>query len=213
MSGLIGIKCGSTRMYSDNGAIEQVTIIKVDSNFVTMIKTDQTDGYKAVQLASIVANKPLNKPTAGHYAKVGVANQKVLKEFSLTEQECADLKVGSAIGVDFFDDSSAVAVTAISKGKGFAGCIKRHNFSAQRATHGNSLSHRAPGSIGQCQFPGRVNKGKKMAGQMGSVQRTMRNLKVMQIDKEKGLLVIKGSVPGKNGAIVFVKKYSRKSGE
>ena len=213
MSGLIGIKCGSTRMYNDNGTIEQVTIIKIDSNHVTMVKSQEKDGYEAIQLASIVANKPLNKPAAGHFAKAGVPTQKVLKEFSLTDAESAGLKVGSALGVEFFDDSTAVAVTGISKGKGFAGCIKRHNFSAQRATHGNSLSHRAPGSIGQCQFPGRVNKGKKMAGQLGSVQKTMRNLKVMRVDKDQGLLVVKGSVPGKNGAVVFVKKYTRKSGE
>lgn len=212
MSGLIGIKCGSTRMFADNGTVEQVTLIKVDANYVTMIKNVTQHGYDAVQLASVAANKKLTKPIAGQFSAVGVAAQRVVKEFRLSQEEAADLKPGSALGVAFFADTKAVAVTATSKGKGFAGCIKRHNFSSQRATHGNSLSHRAPGSTGQCQFPGRVNPGKKMAGQLGSVQRTMRNLKVMGVDEEKGLLIVKGSVPGKTGAVVFVKKYPVKSG-
>ena len=205
MSGLIGTKCGTTRFYTKDGSIEQCTIIRVEDNFVTMVKDHNKHGYSAVQLASVPAKKSVNKPTEGHYASVNVPAQKVLKEFPI--EDGVSYTPGASIGVEVLDNTLAVAVTATSKGKGFAGCIKRHNFSAQRATHGNSLSHRAPGSIGQCQFPGRVNKGKKMAGQLGSVQKTMQNLKVLNIDKEKGLLVIKGSIPGKNGAIVFIKKY------
>ncbi len=209
MSGLIGTKCGTTRLFTEDGSVEQVTIIKVDDNFVTAVKEQATHGYSAIQLASIPATKNVNKPSQGHFDAVKVPAQKVLKEFKSENSQTPSL--GDKLGVELFEDTLAVAVTSTSKGKGFAGCIKRHNFSAQRATHGNSLSHRAPGSIGQCQFPGRVNKGKKMAGQLGSVQKTMRNLKVMSLDKEKGLLVIKGSVPGKNGAVVFVKKYKVKS--
>ena len=207
MSGLIGIKCGTTRWVNQDGSIEQATLIHIDDNHVTAVKDADKDGYSAVQLASIVAKKELSKPKAGMYKKLDIAAQKKLKEFRLSAEEAAKYKVGDILNVDHLKIAATVSVSATTKGRGFAGTVKRHNFSMQRATHGNSLSHRAPGAIGQCQFPGRVNKGKKMAGQMGNVQRTMRNLKVLSIDTEKKLLIIKGSIPGMPGAVVLVNPY------
>ena len=207
MTGLIGIKCGTTRWVNQDGSIEQATLIYIDNNYITEVKKQDTYGYNAVQIASISAEKDLSKPKAGLYKKLKIDAQKKLKEFRLDESEVAKYNVGDVLNVDHFSNAATVSVTATSKGKGFAGTVKRHNFSMQRATHGNSLSHRAPGSIGQCQFPGRVNKGKKMAGQMGNVQRTLRNLKVLSIDKEKNVLIIKGSVPGMPGGVVLVNPY------
>ena len=207
MTGLIGIKCGTTRWVNQDGSIEQATLIYIDNNYITEVKKQDTDGYNAVQIASLAAEKDLCKPKAGLYKKLKIDAQKKLKEFRLDESEVAKYNVGDVLSVEHFSNTATVSVTATSKGKGFAGTVKRHNFSMQRATHGNSLSHRAPGAIGQCQFPGRVNKGKKMAGQMGNVQRTLRNLKVLSIDKEKNILIIKGSVPGMPGGVVLVNPY------
>lgn len=207
MVGLIGIKCGTTRWVNSDGTIEHATLIKIDSNHITAVMTQEKHGYSALQLASISVEKNISKPKKGLYDKLGISPQKKIKESRIPKEDESSYKVGDALSVDHFSNVASVSVSAKTKGRGFAGCVKRHNFSMQRATHGNSLSHRAPGAIGQCQFPGRVNKGKKMAGQMGDVQRTIKNLDVLNIDSEKGLLIIKGAVPGKPGAIVLVKEY------
>ncbi len=213
MAGLIGIKCGTTRWVNSDGTIEQATLIHVDKNYITAIKTEEKDGYSAVQLASIPATKNISKPKEGVFKKLGIDAQKQLKEFRVSNESLSNYKLGEALEVDHMASAATVSVTSITKGRGFAGTVKRHNFSMQRATHGNSLSHRAPGAIGQCQFPGRVNKGKKMAGQMGNVQRTIRNLVVLSIDKENNLLIIKGSVPGMPGAVVTINMYKQSTAE
>ena len=207
MTGLIGIKCGTTRWVNQDGSIDQATLIYIDKNFVTSIKQEKSDGYSAIQLASIEANKNISKPLKGMYDKLSIKEQKKLKEFRVDSETAKNFKVGDVLNVEHFNNVSAVNISATTKGKGFAGTVKRHNFSMQRETHGNSLSHRAPGSIGQCQFPGRVNKGKKMAGQMGNVQRTIRNLGVLSVDKESNVLIVKGSIPGMPGAVVLVNPH------
>ncbi|MEC8460788.1 MAG: 50S ribosomal protein L3 [Pseudomonadota bacterium] len=209
MVGIIATKCGTTRVYHDSssGQIDQVTVLLVRPNYVTSLKTKDKDGYSAIQLSSIdCKEKVLNKPLLGHLARSNVAPQRVTKEVRLLDENITSrFNLGDTITVSKFANVRSVDVTSKSKGKGFSGCVKRHGFSMQRATHGNSLSHRAPGSIGQCQFPGRVNPGKKMAGRMGNEMVTMKNLKVVSVDEENMLLLVKGSVPGAKGAIVYIK--------
>jgi len=195
-----------TRVFTEDGASIPVTVIDVAPNRVTQVKTEAVDGYRAIQVTRGSKRASLvSKPAAGHYAKAGVEAGEGLWEFRLEGEAGKELEVGSEIKADQFAEGQIVDVTGVSKGKGFAGVIKRHNFSMQDATHGNSLSHRAHGSIGQCQTPGRVFKGKKMAGQMGNVRRTTQNLEVVRVDMERNLLLIKGSVPGATGSKVIVR--------
>lgn len=204
--GIIGRKCGMTRIFTEQGNSVPVTVIDASPNRVTQIKTDDNDGYRALQVT--IGNKRsslVSKPAAGHFAKAEVEAGEGLWELRLAGDEGNELEAGAELGIDQFEVGQKVDVTGTSKGKGFAGTVKRHNFSMQDATHGNSLSHRAPGSIGQCQTPGRVFKGKKMAGHMGDERVTTQNLEVVQIDTERNLLLIKGAVPGAPGGHVTVK--------
>lgn len=204
--GLIGQKRGMTRVFTEDGASIPVTVIEVAPNRVVQKKTNETDGYASVQVTSGSKRASLvNKALSGHFAKASSEAGEGLWEFRLADGEGSDLDVGGEIKVDLFEAGQMVDVTGVSKGKGFAGVIKRHNFRMQDATHGNSLSHRAPGSIGQCQTPGRVFKGKKMAGQMGNVRSTTQNLTVVRVDSDRNLLLIKGSVPGSKNGHVIVK--------
>jgi large subunit ribosomal protein L3 len=203
--GVIGQKRGMTRVFTEDGKSIPVTVIEVAPNRVTQVKTEDTDGYRAIQVTRGSKRASLvNKALAGHFAKTGVESGDGLFEFRLDGDEGNELETGSEIKVDIFADGQIVDVTGVSKGKGFAGVVKRHNFSMQDATHGNSLSHRAPGSIGQCQTPGRVFKGKKMAGQMGDVRCTTQNLEVVRVDSDRNLLLIKGAVPGSTGGRVVI---------
>jgi large subunit ribosomal protein L3 len=204
--GLVGRKRGMTRVFTEDGNSVPVTVVEVAPNRITQIRSLEKDGYAAIQVTSGSRRTSLvNKPAAGHYAKAGVEAGEGLWEFRLDDGEGADLEVGSEITVARFEAGQKVDVTGTSKGKGFAGVIKRHNFRMQDATHGNSLSHRAPGSIGQCQTPGRVFKGKKMAGHMGDERVTTQNLEVVRVDAERNLLLIRGAVPGAPGGHVFVR--------
>lgn len=204
--GLIGRKVGMTRIFTEDGGSVPVTVIEATPNRVTQLRTVDTDGYRALQVtAGTKKTNRVNKPAAGHFAKAGVDAGRGLWEFRLANDEGEGIDVGSEITVEIFTDAKKVDVTGTSKGKGFAGAIKRWNFAAQRMTHGNSLSHRAPGSIGQNQTPGRVFKGKKMAGQMGNVRTTTQNLEVVRVDSERNLLLVKGAVPGSIGGNVIVK--------
>lgn len=204
--GIVGRKVGMTRVFTDEGASLPVTVIEVEPNCVTQLKSVETDGYRAVQVTTGTrkANR-LNKPMAGHFAKAGVEAGRGLWEFRLDDGEGEELAAGSEIKVDMFEAGQKVDVCGTSIGKGFAGAVKRHNFRTQDATHGNSLSHRAPGSIGQNQTPGRVFKGKKMAGHMGNVKTTTQNLEVVRVDAERNLLLVKGAVPGAKGGSVIVR--------
>ena len=204
--GVVGRKAGMTRVFTEDGASVPVTVIEVPHNKVTQLKSVETDGYRAVQITA-GERKPsrVNKPIAGVYAKAGVEPGRGLWEFRLNDGEGEDLQSGSAINVEIFSAGQKVDVTGTSIGKGYAGVIKRYHFSTQDMTHGNSLSHRAPGSIGQNQTPGRVFKGKKMAGHMGNVKRTAQNLEVVKVDAERNLLLIKGAVPGAKGGDVIVR--------
>ena len=201
--GLIGRKRGMTRVFTEQGDSIPVTVIEVSPNRVTQVKTVETDGYSALQVTiGSKRNSLVTKPEAGHYSKAGVEAGEGLWELRLEGVEGADLETGAELNVEQFETGQKVDVTGTSIGKGFAGAVKRHNFSMQDATHGNSVSHRAPGSIGQCQTPGRVFKGKKMAGHMGDVRVTTQNLEVVKVDTERNLLLIKGAVPGaKNGQV------------
>lgn len=203
--GIIGRKAGMTRVFSDDGTSTPVTVIEAQNNRVTQVKTLDNDGYRGLQVAagSRRASR-VTKAMAGHFSKAGVTAGNNMAEFRLAEGEGEELQPGTEIKVDIFSDGQMVDVSGISIGKGFAGVVKRHNFSMQDATHGNSLSHRAPGSIGQNQTPGRVFKGKKMAGHMGNKQITIQSLRVVRVDVERGLLLIKGSVPGSKGGRVTV---------
>ncbi|MEE8157583.1 MAG: 50S ribosomal protein L3 [Gammaproteobacteria bacterium] len=203
--GLVGRKCGMTRVFTDAGESLPVTVIEALPNRVTRVKSVETDGYRALQVTSgQVKASRLSKPEAGQFAGAGVEPGNGLVEFRLAVGEGEDLTPGAEIKVDVFAEGQPVDVIGTSIGKGFAGVVKRHNFHMQDATHGNSLSHRAPGSIGQCQTPGRVFKGKKMAGHMGNVRRTAPNLEVVRVDIERNLLLIKGAVPGSKGGRVIV---------
>ena len=204
--GLVGRKCGMTRIFTEDGDSIPVTVIEVEPNRVTQVKTADNDGYAAVQVTLGVRRATrVTKPMAGHFAKAGVTAGRGTWEFRLDSGEGADLQPGAEIKVDIFAAGQKVDVTGVSIGKGFAGTIKRHHFTMGDATHGNSLSHRAPGSIGQRQTPGRVFKGKKMSGHMGNVQRTAQNLEVVRVDAERNLLMVKGAVPGHEGRDVIVR--------
>lgn len=205
--GLVGRKCGMTRVFTEDGASVPVTVIEVLPNRVTQIKTVESDGYRAIQVTTGTCKRSkVTKPMAGHYAKAGVEPGRGLWEFTLEDGKAADsFTVGSELKVDIFFEGQLVDVTGTSKGKGFAGTIKRHHFAGQDATHGNSLSHRAPGSIGQRQSPGKVFKGKKMSGHLGDKQRTVQLQKVVRLDMERNLILIRGAVPGAPGSEVIVR--------
>ncbi|TVQ30019.1 MAG: 50S ribosomal protein L3 [Wenzhouxiangella sp.] len=204
--GLVGRKRGMTRIFTEAGSSLPVTVVEVSPNRITQIRSVEQDGYAAIQVTSGKKRTSLvSKPAAGHFAKAGAEAGEGLWEFRLDDGEGSDLEVGSEITVEHFEAGQKVDVTGTSKGKGFAGVIKRHNFRMQDATHGNSLSHRAPGSIGQCQTPGRVFKGKKMAGHMGDERVTTQNLEIVRVDAARNLLLIRGAVPGAPGGHVFVK--------
>ncbi|MEJ5210097.1 MAG: 50S ribosomal protein L3 [Burkholderiales bacterium] len=204
--GLVGRKIGMTRLFTDDGRAIPVTVVDVSNNRVTQIKTPQTDGYAAVQV-TYGKRRPtrVTKPMAGHFAKAGVEAGHVVREFRVSEDEVSAFTLGKVIGADLFQPGQLVDVTGITKGKGFAGTIKRHNFGSQRASHGNSRSHNVPGSIGMAQDPGRVFPGKRMSGHMGSVQRTVQKLEIVRVDTEKQVLLIKGAVPGSRGTDVIVR--------
>ena len=202
--GLVGLKSGMTRVFTEEGNSVPVTVVEVQPNRVTQIKTPESDGFSAIQVTTGVRKASrVSKAAAGHCAKAQTEAGDGLWEFRTTELE--EIELGSEIKVDLFEAGQKVDVTGNSKGKGFQGAVKRHNFHMQDATHGNSLSHRAPGSIGQCQTPGKVWKGKKMAGQMGNVRKTVQSLEVVKVDEENNLLLIKGAVPGATGSSVIVK--------
>jgi large subunit ribosomal protein L3 len=203
--GIVGRKVGMTRVFNEEGASVPVTVIEVEPNRVTQVRNPETDGYSAVQVTTGQRRMSrVNKPTAGHLSKAGVEPGRGIWEFRLDGSEGAEIEIGGAIKADIFEPGQKVDVRGKTKGRGFQGGVKRHNFRMQDATHGNSLSHRAAGSIGQCQTPGRVFKGKKMAGHMGSVQRSAQNLEVVRVDVERNLLLIKGAVPGHRGSDVIV---------
>jgi len=203
--GLVGRKCGMTRIFCEDGSSVAVTVLQIDSNRVTQVKNVERDGYRAVQVAfGDKKSSKVNKAMAGHYASADTTAGRGLWEFRLGESEAKDLEIGSALEVNVFDEGQVVDVQGTSIGKGFAGGVKRHGFQMQDATHGNSISHRAPGSIGQCQTPGRVFKGKKMAGHMGAERVTTQNLKVHSIDAERNLILVTGSVPGAKGGDVII---------
>jgi large subunit ribosomal protein L3 len=203
--GLVGRKIGMTRIFTDDGAAIPVTVLDVANNRVTQIKTKEVDGYSAVQVTYGKRRASrVTKPQAGHLAKAGVESGVVLKEFQVPADDLAKFKAGDVVGVDTFAVGQLVDVTGTSKGKGFSGAIKRHHFSSNRASHGNSRSHNSPGSIGMAQDPGRVFPGKRMAGQLGNVTRTTQLLKVIRVDAERGLLLVKGCVPGADGGHIVV---------
>ncbi|MBK8162708.1 MAG: 50S ribosomal protein L3 [Gammaproteobacteria bacterium] len=204
--GVVGRKHGMTRIFTEDGNAVPVTVIEVAPNRITQVKTVESDGYRAVQVTTGTrrATRVL-KPQAGHYAKAGVEAGRGLWEFRLSEGEGEAFTVGGEIKADIFQAGQKVDVSGVTKGKGFAGTIKRHNFTMGDATHGNSLSHRAPGSIGQRQSPGRVFKGKRMAGHMGDAQRSIQNLEVVRVDAERNLLLVRGAVPGASGGNVIVR--------
>jgi len=204
--GVVGRKAGMTRLFTDDGASVPVTVVEVEPNRVTQIKSIDSDGYRAVQVTT-GSRRPsrVNKPAAGHFAKANTEAGRGIWEFRLADGEGDEIELGTSLGVALFNEGQRVDVTGTSIGKGFAGVVKRHHFSMQDATHGNSLSHRAPGSIGQNQSPGRVFKGKRMAGHMGNVKRTLQNLEVVRVDAERNLLLIKGAIPGAAGGDVIVR--------
>jgi len=204
--GLVGRKIGMTRLFTEDGASVPVTVVDVSNNRVTQIRTPQTDGYSAVQVTFGKRRATrVTKPMAGHFAKAAVEAGMVSREFRVGEAQVSDFTLGKVIGADIFQAGQMVDVTGVTQGKGFAGSIKRHHFSSQRASHGNSRSHNAPGSIGMAQDPGRVFPGKRMAGHLGAVQRTVQNLEIVRVDAEKQVLLIKGAVPGSKGGDVIVR--------
>ncbi|BDZ73299.1 MULTISPECIES: 50S ribosomal protein L3 [Methylophaga] len=202
--GLIGRKRGMTRIFSEDGVSTPVTVIEVEPNRVSQLKTVDTDGYNAIQL-TVGERKAsrVTKPQAGHFAKAQAAAGRKVMEFRV--DELSDLALGAEVKVDIFEDGQKIDVSGLTKGKGFAGVVKRYGFRGGDATHGNSLSHRAPGSIGQCQTPGRVFKGKRMAGHMGDKKRTLQNLSIVKVDADRNLLLVKGSVPGATGSDVIIR--------
>ncbi|MEX0901107.1 MAG: 50S ribosomal protein L3 [Gammaproteobacteria bacterium] len=208
--GIVGRKCGMTRIFTDAGVSVPVTVIEAEPNRVTQVKTLEIDGYRALQVTTGErrANR-VNKAAAGHFAKNSVAPGRGLWEFRLADGEGDDVAVGAELKVDLFQAGQIVDVSGTSIGKGFAGTVKRWHFAMQDATHGNSVSHRVPGSIGQNQTPGRVFKGKKMAGHMGSVRRSTQNLEVVRVDAERNVILVKGAVPGARGGNVIVRPASK----
>src|SRR5512140_1103949 len=204
--GLVGRKVGMTRVFTDEGDSVPVTVVDVSDNRVTQIKTAKTDGYAAVQVTFGKRRAVrVNKAAAGHFAKAAVEAGHTLKEFRVADEQLANLKVGGKIGVDLFQVGQMVDVTGTSQGKGYAGTIKRHHFSSNRASHGNSKSHNVPGSIGMAQDPGRVFPGKRMTGHLGDVQRTVQNLEIVRIDADRQLILVRGAVPGAPGGDVIVR--------
>jgi len=208
--GVVGRKAGMTRIFTEDGAYIPVTVIEVTPNRVTQVKTVDSDGYRAVQV-TCGTRRPtrVSKPLVGHYAKAGVEAGRGLWEFRLGDGEGGELAVGQEVRVDVFQAGQKVDVTGTTHGKGFAGVIKRYHFNSQDATHGNSLSHRAPGSIGQRQTPGRVMKGKRMAGHLGNVRRTAQTLEVVRVDAERNLLLVRGAVPGPKGGDLIVRPATK----
>jgi large subunit ribosomal protein L3 len=204
--GLVGRKSGMTRVFTEAGLSVPVTVVEVSPNRVTQIKTPETDGYSAVQVTTGERKASrVSKSLAGHFAKAGTEAGTGLWEFRAEVSELADIATGAELTVERFAPGQMVDVTGTSKGKGFQGTIKRHNFHMQDATHGNSRSHRVPGSIGQCQTPGRVWKGKKMAGHMGDARVTTQSLEIVQVDVANNLLLVKGALPGATGSSVIVR--------
>lgn len=204
--GLVGRKVGMTRIFTDDGSTVPVTVLDVSNNRVTQIKTPEVDGYAAVQVAFGKRRvSRVGKPAAGHFAKAGVEAGSALMEFRLAEAKVAEFKLGDVIAASIFTVGQKVDVSGTSIGKGFTGSIKRHHFSSNRASHGNSVSHNAPGSIGMAQDPGRVFPGKRMAGHLGDAKRTTQNLEVVRIDEARQLLLVKGAVPGARGGDVVVR--------
>ena len=203
--GVIGRKAGMTRIFTEEGATIPVTVIEVQPNRICQVKSVAIDGYRAVQVtAGERKASRVDKPMAGHFSKAGVVAGDGLRELRLTDDEGEDWAVGQELTVSIFETGQKVDVRGITKGRGFAGGIRRHHFRGQDSTHGNSLSHRAPGSIGQCQTPGRVFKGKRMAGHLGNVNRCQQNLEVVRVDPERNLLLVKGGVPGPAGGRLMV---------
>ncbi len=207
--GVVGRKAGMTRVFTEEGVSVPVTVVQVEPNRVSQVKTVETDGYQAIQVTvgERRAQHRVSQPIKGHLAKAEMRMGRGLWEFRV--EDLGELAVGAEISVNQFEAGQVVDVTGQSKGKGFAGAVKRWNFRTQDATHGNSLSHRAPGSIGNCQTPGRVFKGKKMAGHMGAERVTVQGLEVVRVDEEKGLILVKGSVPGANGTDVIIKPTAK----
>jgi large subunit ribosomal protein L3 len=212
--GIVGRKCGMTRVFTDDGISIPVTVIEAQPNRITQVKTVDVDGYRAVQVtAGSMKASRVSKPEAGHFAAAKVEAGDLMAEFRLGDTDDGAYEKGGELKVDLFAEGQKVDVIGTSIGKGFAGVIKRHNFAMQDATHGNSLAHRAPGSIGQNQSPGRVFKGKKMSGHMGNVRRTAQNLEVVRVDSERNLILIKGAVPGhKGGKVVIQPAIKSKNG-
>ncbi len=211
-SGLIATKIGNTSFYHNDGTNSHVTVLKVDECIVANVKTIEKDGYNAVQLASIETNKDISnikKPQRKLFSSIKINPKKILKEFKVDNENI--LEVGTKLNVDHFQVDQFIDASSISIGKGFAGVMKRHNFGGLRASHGVSISHRSHGSTGQNQDPGRVFKGKKMAGRMGNRKVTKQNLKIIEIDKENSLMIVKGSVPGKKNSIIYIKDAIKRS--
>jgi len=208
--GLIGKKSGMSRLFLEDGESVPVTAVSVCGNFIADIKTSQRDGYNAYVVSKITKSNNVNKAKSEFYKKINL-EPGVIAEFRSRDEISEEFQVGKHLTADIFDVGQYVDVTGTSKGKGYAGVIKRHNFSMQDATHGNSLSHRAHGSIGQCQTPGRVWKGKKMSGHMGNVQKTVQSLKIVELDVENNIIYIKGAVPGFNGSDLKIKPALKKS--
>jgi large subunit ribosomal protein L3 len=208
--GLVGRKVGMTRIFTDDGAAVPVTVLDVANNRITQIKTQEADGYTAVQLTYGKRRASrVTKPQAGHLAKAGVEAGELLKEFQVSAEQLASLKLGETVSVETFAVGQLVDVSGTTKGRGFSGAIQRHNFSSNRASHGNSRSHNAPGSISMAQDPGRVFPGKRMAGQYGNVNRTVQTLKVVRVDAARGLLLVKGAVPGADGGHIVVRPAAK----
>lgn len=204
--GVVGRKAGMTRIFTEDGASIPVSVVEVLPNRITQIKTTESDGYQAIQVTTgSRRSSRVTKPLAGHFAKAGVESGRGLWEFRIQGDEAAEMEVGGEINVSIFESGQKIDVTGRSIGKGFQGGIKRHNFSSQDMSHGNSISHRSNGSIGMCQTPGRVIKGKKMSGQMGGVKTTTQSLELVRVDQERGLLLIKGAIPGAKGGDVIIK--------
>ena len=204
--GLVGKKQGMTRMFTPEGDAIAVSVVSVSPNIITQIKSQETDGYSSIQVTTgEKKEKHIRKPVSGHFKKNGVNPGEGLWEFKVNPETLEELEVGSKLFLEQFEEGQTIDVQGQSKGKGFAGTVKRWNFKMQDATHGNSISHRAPGSIGQCQTPGKVWKGKKMSGHMGDQQKTVQNLEIASIDSNNNLLLIKGPIPGPTGSNVILK--------
>ena len=208
--GLIGQKRGMTRIFSDSGESVPVTVVEVTPNRITRVKTVDTDGYNAIQITTGGCHRNrISKPKAGEFGKNSIEAGRGLWEFRTSAGEMEELATGGELTTELFSVGQAVDVTGTSIGKGYAGVVKRHNFSMGDATHGNSLSHRVPGSIGQCQTPGRVFKGKRMSGHMGNVRRTIQSLEIVRVDRERNLLMIKGAVPGAKGSDLMIRSSTK----